>query len=68
MGAAILFKIKAKSSQTRKPQTVILLGSGGHTTEMCEMVREFRFNDCEKVFVITGTSDKLSKNFFLNYL
>ena len=63
-----LLKRRAKSKKKDQQTVLILLGSGGHTTEMCELMREFNFKKCAQVYIISGTSDKLSEAFFLNYL
>ena len=67
LAALTLIYIRAKSSRSVNPQICIILGSGGHTTEMCEILRHFNFHKCHKVTVITGTSDHLSESFFTNY-
>lgn len=54
-------KHQAESKKFKEKKCVmIILGSGGHTTEMCEMLRNFAFKDCGKVTVVTGDSDSLS--------
>lgn len=63
---ALLHK-RASHFKKSKTQVCIILGSGGHTTQMCELFRNFDFEKCEKIFVIVGSSDQLSQTFFSNY-
>lgn len=41
-------------------EITILLGSGGHTGEMCELVRGFQFNKTSKINIIIASSDRSS--------
>lgn len=66
MAVAIISR-RANKLRNYKTNVCIILGSGGHTTEICEMLRNFTFEKCGKVFVIVGKSDHLSEPFLLNY-
>lgn len=53
-------KWKANSNKTASPHICVILGSGGHTTEMCEILRKFWIDKCGRMSVVTATSDHLS--------
>ncbi len=41
-------------------EVTLLLGSGGHTGEMCELLRGFHFNKAQKINVLIGNTDRSS--------
>ena len=41
-------------------EVIILLGSGGHTTEMCLLLRKFHFDKVSRTHVIITKTDKSS--------
>lgn len=49
-------------------EVTILLGSGGHTGELCEMLHNFKMEKLSKLNVLITASDKTSEAFFRNYL
>ena len=66
----LLLLIWAKSSRTdhKAKQIIILLGSGGHTGELCLLLKGFKFDQVSKVFVIVANTDKSSESYFLNFV
>lgn len=49
-------------------EVTILLGSGGHTGELCELLHNFKMERLSKLNVLITASDKTSEPFFRNYL
>lgn len=49
-------------------EVTILLGSGGHTGELCEMLNNFRMERLSKLNVLITATDKTSESFFRNYV
>lgn len=49
-------------------EVTILLGSGGHTGELCEMLHNFKMERLSKMNVLITATDKTSESFFRNYI
>lgn len=49
-------------------EVTILLGSGGHTGELCEMLHNFKMEKLSKLNVLIAVTDKTSESFFRNYI
>jgi hypothetical protein len=63
--AALLITIallhrRASKYKSSIPQICLILGSGGHTTEMSVLFRGFDFDKCAKICVVIGMTDKMS--------
>jgi hypothetical protein len=63
---AILHK-RASKYKKSIPQICLMLGSGGHTTEMYLLFRDFHFDKCANVFVLVGDTDRMSEQYFTNF-
>lgn len=74
LGAFVLFlflalylvrKIDKKAIRDPKYyELTILLGSGGHTGEMCELIRGLHFSKSHKINIVISSTDKTSQGFF----
>ena len=64
----LYFSSKSRKRTGDKPILAILLGSGGHTTEMCSFLRNFDFLNVQQIYIISTSTDKLSNSFFLNFM
>ena len=51
-----------KNSRKSPPKTVMLIfGSGGHTSEMLMLMKDFKFNDFQTVYFLKASSDVTSQ-------
>lgn len=57
---AILF-IKSIRQRSKEKHIFVILGSGGHTSEMFRMLAPIQFSDCMKLVFIAGNDDILSR-------
>lgn len=55
---------RAKLSNTNYYEITIMLGSGGHTGEMCELLHTFDFNRVGLVNVLLTSNDNNSRKVF----
>ena len=49
-------------------EVTILLGSGGHTGELCQLLNHFKLDKVNRLNVLITTTDKSSEGFFRNYI
>lgn len=69
MVATIALKVDwSKRKDKKYYEVTILLGSGGHTGELCELLHNFKMERLSKLNVLITASDKTSESFFRNYL
>ena len=67
--ALVSLKVDAtKLANPHRRETAFLLGSGGHTGELCQLIANFRVEDVERGHVITTQGDKSSSGFFRDTL
>lgn len=62
-GILIFIALKIKSKRIKNPkyyEITLLLGSGGHTGEMMELIRGLHFDKVNRVNVLIGKSDRAS--------
>lgn len=61
LGCMVALKINRRAlNDPSYYEITILLGSGGHTGEMCELVRGFQFSKANKINVIIASTDRAS--------
>lgn len=53
---------------SRYYELTVFLGSGGHTGEMFEMLKNFDFRKVDKINLLVGHSDRSSEQFFMGSL
>jgi hypothetical protein len=51
---------KSTNTKQKNKRIMIILGSGGHTTEMIQILQKFKYENYESITFITAKSDKLS--------
>lgn len=63
-GLGFLYLVKKIDKKALKDpsyyELTLFLGSGGHTGEMCELVRGFHFTKANKINILIGSTDKAS--------
>ena len=57
----IVLKAAFKKRENGKRSLMVVLGSGGHTSEMLMMLNKAQFNNYSSVFFVIGKSDRKSK-------
>ncbi len=58
-----------RKSQKSYPKTImIIFGSGGHTSEILMIIKDFNFNEYEKIYFLKASSDVTSQQKFEAYL